>query len=301
MKDYIIRATAADGMVRALSATTTGMVREAHRVHKLSPVASAALGRTLTATALMATQLKNPKDVITVQIKGNGPLGSIVTASDIHCNVRGYVYNPEVYLPLNEMNKLDVAGAVGTQGYVNVIKDLGLKEPYVGYVDLVSGEIAEDIAYYYAVSEQTPCVVALGVLVNADESIASSGGYMLQLMPGATDEVISRLEQRVQEVASISRMLMEGETPESILEKLLGDMNIKVIDSIPCAYVCNCSRERMERNLVSLGAQELQSLIEEQHQAELQCHFCNEKYQFSEGQLRTLLQEAQGSEEESQP
>lgn len=289
MEDYIVRATAAEGAVRVLAAVTTQMVREAQGVHRLFPVASAALGRTMTAAALMSTSLKSSKDTLTIQIKGEGPLGGIVVVSDAKANVRGYVYNPEVDLPLNTYGKLDVAGAIGPNGYLNVIKDLGLKEPYVGYVDLVSGEIAEDLTYYFAHSEQVPSVVALGVLVNPDGSVAGAGGYIVQLMPDAGDDIIEYLEEKLCVVPSISAMLAEGKTPEDVLEILLGEKGLKVAERQPCRYQCNCSRERMERNMLSLGRQEIQEIIDDQKGAELQCHFCNTKYQFTEEDLLQLI------------
>lgn len=292
MEDYIVRATAAEGAVRVLAAVTTQMVREAQGVHGLFPVASAALGRTMTAAALMSTSLKGSKDTLTIQIKGEGPLGGIVVVSDAKANVRGYVYNPEVDLPLNSYGKLDVAGAIGPNGYLNVIKDLGLKEPYVGYVDLVSGEIAEDLTYYFAHSEQVPSVVALGVLVNPDGSVAGAGGYIVQLMPDAGEAIIDYLEEKLCEVPSISAMLAEGKTPEDVLDILLGEKGLKIAERQRCRYQCNCSRERMERNMLSLGRQEIQEIIEDQKGAELQCHFCNTKYQFTEEDLLQLMNPA---------
>lgn len=290
MQDYIVRATAAEGSVRAVAAITTDMVREARDTHELSPVASAALGRTLTAAAIMSLSLKNPKDALTIQIKGDGPLGGIVVVTDAFANVRGYVYNPQVYLPLNEKGKFDVAGAVGREGYLNVIKDLGLKEPYVGYVNLVSGEIGEDLAYYFANSEQVPSVVSLGVLVQPDETIANAGGFFIQLMPGAGDDIIDYLERKVSEIPPVTKLLSEGKSAEQILELILGEKGIRFIDSMECRYVCNCSKERMERAIISLGRQEIKNIIEEQQEAELQCHFCNNKYTFSKEELEDLLE-----------
>jgi len=292
MEDYIIRATAAGGTVRAFAAVTTGMVREARTVHNMSPVASAALGRTMTAAALMSKMLKNSTDILTIHIRGDGPLGGIVVVTDSEANVRGYVYNPGVYLPLNESGKLNVSSAVGKSGYLNVIKDLGLKEPYIGYVDLVSGEIAEDIAYYFANSEQIPSVVSLGVLVDKDESILNAGGFLVQLMPGAEEDVIDFLESKLASIPSVTTLFSEGKSPEDILQALLGEKDVVLVDKSPCRYVCNCSRERMERNLLSLGKKELLDIIHEQHGAEVQCHFCNERYRFSESELIKLLEDA---------
>lgn len=290
MQDYIVRATAAEGTVRAFACVTTNMVAESAKVHNLSPVASAALGRTMTATAMMSMDLKGPNDTLTIQVRGDGPIGGIIVASDTFANVRGYVYNPDVDLPLNPEGKLDVGAAVGRDGYINVIKDLGLKEPYVGYVKLTTGEISEDLVYYFAYSEQIPSIVALGVLVNADESIANAGGFMVQLMPGAGDDMIDYLEGMLSSIPPITKLLSEGKSPEEILEFILGEKGLKISDSMECRYLCNCSKDRMERAIISLGRQEIESIIEEQHGAEIQCHFCNNKYQFSEEELRSYIE-----------
>ncbi|MFZ5989173.1 MAG: Hsp33 family molecular chaperone HslO [Bacillota bacterium] len=288
MEDYVIRATAGEGTIRAVAAVTTNLVKDAQRIHGLSPLASVALGRTMTAAALMSTFLKGKKDTITIQVKGDGPIGGIVVVSDSSANVRGYVYNPLVYLPLNNIGKYDVAGAVG-KGYLNVIKDLGLREPYVGYVDLVSGEIAEDIAYYFVYSEQVPSVVALGVLTNASDIIVSSGGFILQLMPGADDSTISFIEERINSLPPVTTLLAEGKSPEDILSIILAEKDLRIAEKTLCKYICNCSRERMERNIMSLGRKEILSMVEEQHGAEAQCHFCNEKYQFTGEQLLDMI------------
>jgi molecular chaperone Hsp33 len=288
-KDYIVRATASDGAIRAFAAVTGDMVQKAHETHLTSPVASAALGRALTAAALMSQMLKNEKDTITLQIKGDGPLGGIVTVADSNANVRGYVYNPEVHVPLTPEGKFDVSAAVGKDGYLNIIKDLGLKEPYIGYVKLVSGEIGDDLAYYFASSEQVPSVVALGVLVNPDGSIQQAGGYIIQRLPDAGEEIVENLERKIANATPVTTLLSHGNSPEDILEILLGDLKLNIIDKIPCYYKCNCSRERMERNILTLGKAEIEDLIEKQHGAELQCHFCNTKYYFSEEELRQLI------------
>lgn len=290
MEDYIIRATAAEGIVRAVATITTNMVKDARDIHELSPLASIAIGRTMTAASLMSTYLKGTKDTLTIQIKGDGPLGGVVVVSDMNANVRGYVNNPLVYLPLNQDGKYDVAGAIGENGYLNVIRDLGMKEPYIGYVNLVSGEIAEDIAYYYASSEQIPSVVALGVLTNSKDLIQCSGGFIIQLMPGAEENTITLIEEKISTLPSITKLLSEGKTPEDILELVLGEMNLKMGEKSPCRYKCNCSRERMERGLVSLGKEEIKSMIEEQHGAETCCYFCRSKYQFSEEDLLNLIE-----------
>lgn len=290
MEDYIVRATAAGGAVRAFAVDNTGMTAKAAQVHSMTPVTAAALGRSMAAAAMMAKTLKGEKDTITLQIKGDGPLGGIVVVSDSDANVRGYVYNPEVDIPLNSAGKLDVSAAVGKDGYLNVIKDFGLKEPYIGYVRLVSGEIAEDIAYYYAFSEQVPTVVALGVLISPDGSVMHAGGFILQLLPDADEEVVKRLEQRIAELPPVTTMLQEGKKPEDILEIIFEGKELKITDISPCTYTCNCSRERMERNLISLGREELKKLADEQDGAELQCHFCNSRYFFTRDELLELIQ-----------
>jgi molecular chaperone Hsp33 len=289
MEDHIVRATAADGYIRAFAAVTTNLVQEAYMMHETSGVATAALGRTLTAAAMMARMLKNEKDVMTIQIRGDGPLGPIVVVTDAFSNVRGYVNEPKVYLPLTPAGKFDVAAAVGRNGYLNVIKDLGLKEPYIGYVDLVSGEIGEDLAYYFASSEQVPTVVSVGVLVGPDENVLAAGGYIIQLMPGADEEIIEYLEEKVLLADSITYMLSTGMDGAAVLESLLGEKDLQIIDTLPCRYRCTCSRDRMERNLISLGAGEIVKMADEQHGAELQCHFCNKKYYFTEEELRALV------------
>ncbi len=288
MEDHIVRATAAGGSVRAFAAVTRDLVQKAHVIHGTSGVATAALGRTLTAAAMMGRMFKNEKDILTIQIKGDGPLGGIIAVSDAQSNVRGYVHEPQVYLPLNAAGKFDVAAAVGKEGYLNVIKDLGLKEPYVGYVNLVSGEIGEDLAYYFAYSEQIPTVVSLGVLVDTDENVITAGGYIIQLMPDADEGIIEFIEDKVFLADSVTYMLSTGMDGEAVLNSLLGEKGLEITDRLPCRYQCNCSRERMERNLISLGAKELEDMANEQHGAEVQCHFCNTKYHFTEAELRGL-------------
>ncbi len=290
MEDYIVRVTAAEGKIRAFACNTTEMLKEAADIHSLSPLASAALGRTMTAAAMMGMNLKGANDTVTLQIKGNGPIGSVVVISDTFSNVRGYVGDPQVDLPLSSIGKFDVASAVGKDGYLNVIKDLGLKEPYVGYVNLVSGEISEDLAYYFATSEQVPTVVSLGVLINPDGSIANAGGYIIELMPGAGDDIIDFVEEKVASVPPVTAMLKEGLTPEGILESFFGEKDMRILDSIGCRYMCNCSRERMERALVNLGEKELRDMLSEDKGAELQCHFCNKKYNFTGEDLEGLIE-----------
>lgn len=290
MKDYIVRAIAAEGTVRAFAAVTTKMVQTAKGIHGLSPTATAALGRTLTAAAMMSKTLKGIDDTLTIQIRGDGPLGGIVVATDSYANVRGYVYNPDVSIPLNTHGKLDVGQAVGKIGYLNIIKDLGLREPYIGYVDLVSGEIGEDISYYLAYSEQVPSVVGLGVLVDRDGSVLHSGGFIVQLMPGADENTIEYLEKKAGEMPQVTQILSEGGTPEDILKLILSDMDLKILETTSCHFKCTCSYDRMERNILSLGTEEIADLIETQHGAELECHFCNTRYTFTEDDLCKLLQ-----------
>jgi len=295
MKDYLVRATANNTTIRAFATVTTETVQKAHLIHETSHAASAALGRTLTAAVMMGGMMKDEGNSVTIQIKGDGPLGGIVVVSDSKLNARGYVYNPAVDIPLNDSGKLDVAYAVGKNGYMNVIKDLGLKEPYIGYVNLVSGEIGEDIAYYFAFSEQVPSVVSLGVLVDADGSIINAGGYIIQLLPGADESVIDFLENRIRSVKPVTALLSEGKSPEDILDIILGEKGLEILETAPCRYTCNCSRDRMERNLLSLGGKEIMEMIREQHGAELSCHFCNSKYYFTEEQLLNLLHQGKES------
>lgn len=289
MEGYIINALAMNGTVRVLAADTTSIARQAQKMHMTSPVATAALGRTLTASVMMSSLLKGEKDSITIQIKGDGPLGSIVAVADSKGNARGYVNNPDIDIPLKYKGKLDVGSAVGKNGYVTVIKDLGLKEPYVGQVDLVSGEIAEDMAYYLACSEQVPSAVALGVLIEQDGTAVSAGGFLIQLMPDAEEEAADFLDKRIRQIEPISVLLSKGMKPENIIEYLLEDKDFRIVSNTPCQYKCYCSRERMERNLMSLGKKEIEDIIAEQGEAELQCHFCNAKYFFSGEELKNIV------------
>ncbi|HEY9061905.1 MAG TPA: Hsp33 family molecular chaperone HslO [Pseudobacteroides sp.] len=289
MQDYIISGTAADGKLRVFMADTTDMVREASRVHNLTAIASVALGRTLTAAALMSKTLKGEKDIITIQVKGSGPIEGIVVVADSKSNVRGYVYNPQVDNIFTDEGRLDIASAVGKPGYLNIIKDLGLKEPYVGYVNLVSGEIAEDLSCYFYYSEQIPTIVSLGVQVDSDESIINSGGFFIQVMPDADEGIIDDLEKRIKTIPPVSELL-KNEKAEDILNVILEGLSPKVTEMGQCKYLCNCSRDRMEAGLVSLGKDEINDIINEQHHAELVCHFCNEKYQFTEQDLKDIVE-----------
>lgn len=291
MQDYVIRATAANGSIRAFAASTRNLVQHAREIHHTSPVASAALGRMLTAAAMMGGMLKGEKDLVTLQIRSLGPLKGIVVSGDSHCRVKGYVFNPNVDIPCKYPGKLDVSGAIG-EGYMSVIKDIGLKEPYAGRIQLVSGEIAEDLTYYFAQSEQVPSAVGLGVLVDTDTSIRQAGGFMIQLMPDATEEVISALEQRLNTIPYVTDLLDMGKTPEDILEMILGDMELKIMDKVPAEFYCNCTKERVEKALISIGRDELEKIINEDKKANLHCHFCSKEYDFTEEELRTLLESA---------
>ncbi len=288
-QDYIVRASAADGQIRVFAATTRDLVEKARKIHGTSPVATAALGRLLTGAAMMGSMMKGRSDVLTVQIMGDGPIGSLTVTADSMSRVKGFVQNPEVMLPASAEGKLDVGGAVG-KGMLRVIKDLGLKEPYIGEVDLISGELAEDLTCYFAVSEQTPSSVALGVLMNRDNTVAQAGGFIIQLMPDATEEVISHLEQKLTEVTAVSGLLAEGMTPEEILEYIFAGFDLKLLDKVPTSYYCNCSKERVEKALISLGAKELNAMIADGEPITMNCHFCGSNYTFSVDELKELVQ-----------
>lgn len=291
MGDYMIRATAAEGQIRAFAGTTRDMVEYARSAHNLSPVASAALGRLMTAGALMGSMMKGDQDLLTLKINGDGPIHGITVTADSHGNVKGYVGDPQVMLPPNEFGKLDVGGAVGI-GVLSVIKDIGLKEPYVGQTQLVTSEIAEDLTYYFATSEQTPSSVALGVLMNKDNTVRQAGGFIIQLMPGASEEIISGLEERLKEITSITSLLDAGNTPEQILQKVLGGFGLEILDSMPVQFHCNCSKSRIEKALISVGKKELQSMIDDGETIEVNCHFCNKHYPITVEELKELLEKA---------
>ncbi len=293
MKDYIVRATAAGGQIRAFAATTRNLVEEARSRHNTSPVATAALGRLMTGGVMMGIMMKGDKDLLTLQIRGDGPIQGITVTADSKGTVKGYVENPMVLIPANSIGKLDVRGAVG-QGTLTVIRDLGLKEPYVGTIDLPSGEIAEDLTYYFAASEQVPSTCGLGVLMNReDATVKQAGGFIIQLMPGTEEEVIAKLEKNLTGIKSVTSMLNEGDTPEMILNRLLGNMDLEILETIPASFSCSCSRERVSRALISVGKKDLQSLIDEGQPVELKCHFCNEAYTFSVEDLKEMLQVAE--------
>ena len=290
-QDYIVRASAADGQIRAFAATTGNLVEKAREIHGTSPVATAALGRLLTGAAMMGCMMKGRGDLLTVQIMGNGPIGTLTVTADSMARVKGYVQNPGVMLPPSKEGKLDVGGAVGL-GTFRVIKDLGLKEPYVGEIELISGEIAEDFTYYFAASEQVPSSVALGVLMNRDNTVAQAGGFIIQLMPNAEEKVISHLEQKLTEVTAVSGLLAEGMTPEEILEYIFAGFDLKILDKCPTSYYCNCSAERVEKALISLGRAELQSMIEDGEPITMNCQFCDRSYTFSVEDLCRLKESA---------
>ncbi len=286
--DYLVRATAAGGQVRAFAATTRNTVEQARKAHNTSPVATAALGRLLTGGAMMGAMMKGEKDLLTIKIEGDGPIKGLMVTADSQGRVKGYAFHPQVMLPPNAKGKLDVGGALGV-GVLSVIKDLGMKEPYVGQTILVSGEVAEDLTYYFATSEQTPSSVALGVLMNRENTVRQAGGFILQMMPQASEEVVSGLEQKLKEVRSVSRLLDDGKVPEMILESVLGDWGLEVQSRMPVEFYCNCSRERIEKALASVGRQELQSMVDDGETIQVNCHFCNQNYAFTVEELRGLL------------
>lgn len=291
MSDKIVKFLAYDGKVSVICAKTTNMVDDARKTHDLSPLATAALGRTITMAAIMETEMKNTQDKLTLQIKGSGPIGMMVAVANNFPKVKAFVGNPHVDLPLNDIGKLDVGNAVGSEGYINVIKDIGMKEPYIGVSPLVSGEIAEDFANYFVNSEQRESAIALGVLVDKN-GVKSSGGYLIQLMPGSTEEEISKIEQAVFKAGAISKMLDEELTLTQIAKKITGDENIQIVDeSITPIYECDCSKEHMKDALATIGKEELKDIIEKEGKAELVCHFCNKKYEFSKEELEQIIKE----------
>ena len=290
MEDKITKFLAYNGKISIVCINTTNLVEKARKIHDLSPVATAAFGRLLTITALMGQEMKNKEDKLTIQIQGNGPIGTMLTTANNSPKVKGYVANPYVDIPLNEFGKLDVGGAVGIDGYINVIKDIGLKEPYVGVSPLTSGEIADDFTNYFVNSEQTRTAVALGVLVNKD-GVKRAGGYIINPMPDATDEEIANVEKSIFEAGAISRMLDEGLSLLEIAKKVTGDKNVKVIEDIKTpVYECDCSKERMLEGLATLDKNTIKEIIEEDGKAEVVCHFCNKKYEFSKEELEDILE-----------
>lgn len=288
MSDYIVRAIAAGGQIRAFAATTKDTVEKARQLHNTSPIATVALGRLLTGGVMMGVTMKNDYDILTVQIKGNGPIGAMTVTADPKGNVKGFVANPEVMLPLKD-GRLDIAGAVGI-GVLSVIKDIGLKEPYVGDTILITSEIADDLTYYYATSEQIPSSVGLGVLMDKDNTVEQAGGFIIQLMPDATEEVIDKLEKRIKEIKSVTHMLENGMTPEKILEYILGGMELEILDTIPTQFYCNCSKERVSKAVMSIGVKDLKEMVDDNKPIEVNCHFCNSHYTFSPQELGQMLE-----------
>lgn len=288
MKDYMVRASAAGGQIRAFAATTRELTEKARSLHNTSPVATAALGRLLTAGAMMGVMMKGDRDVLTLLIKGDGPLHGLTVTADAKGHVKGFADQPEVLLHANAGGKLDVGGAVG-RGTLTVIRDLGLKEPYSGQVELQTGEIGDDLTYYFAVSEQVPSSVGLGVLMEKNNTVKQAGGFIVQLMPGTEEAVIDKLENHLAGVTSVTQMLEAGDTPEAILDRLLGDMDLEILDRIPAEFCCSCSRDRMARALISIGAKELQAMIDDGKPVELKCHFCESTYTFSTEELKEML------------
>lgn len=286
--DYIVRATAADHQIRAFAATTRETVEMARRYHNTSPVATAALGRLLTAGAMMGAMMKGEQDLLTLQIRGDGPLGGITVTADAAAHVKGYVRNPEVLIHANAKGKLDVGGAVG-HGMLSVIRDMGLKEPYIGQCELQTGEIGDDLTYYFATSEQVPSSVGLGVLLDVGNTVRQAGGFILQLMPFAPDEIVDRLETKLAGVHSVTAMLDSGMTPEQILEELLGEFGLEINDTIETQYRCDCSRARIEKALISIGKKDLEEMIRDGEPIEMGCQFCGKKYQVTVQELRELL------------
>jgi len=291
MTDYIIRAAADDGSIRAFACITKETVNEAFLHHKTSPVATAALGRTLTAAAMMGAMLKGEKDTVSIQLTGSGPLGRVLAVSDSSSFVRGYVDNPVVDIPLNSNGKLDVGAAVGTDGYLTVINDIGLKEPYIGKIPLVTGEVGDDLTKYFAISEQVPSAVGLGVLVDKDYTVKEAGGFIIQVMPEATDDDITKLENNLSAIKSVTALFEDGKTPEDILKMVLFGFEYHITDKIETGYRCNCTRERVEKALISIGEEEIRTIIEEDGETELSCHFCSKKYHFSKEELEKICKE----------
>lgn len=288
MTDYIIRATAANAQIRAFAAVTKETVEKARQVHDTSPVVTAALGRILTGGVIMGTMLKGERDLLTLQISGDGPVKGITVTADSQGNVKGYAIEPQVLLPPNVAGKLDVGGIIGN-GVLRVIKDMGLKEPYVGQTDLQTGEIAEDLTYYFATSEQVPSCVGLGVLMEKDNTVKQAGGFIIQLMPFAEENVIAALEENLSKFSSVTAVLNEGRTPEELLEQLLDGLNPVITDKQPARFFCNCDKQRVERAIISIGKEEIAEMIEEGKEIEVTCHFCNEAYTFSVEELKDIL------------
>lgn len=287
MNDYIVRATAADAAIRAFAITSRDLVETARQDHNTSPIMTAALGRLLSGGAMMGSMLKGEKDLLTLQIQCSGPAKGLTVTADSKGNVKGFALNPVVELPPNEQGHLNVGGALDL-GILSVIKDMGLKEPYVGQCQLQTGEIAEDLTYYFATSEQIPSAVGLGVLMNPDNTVKQAGGFIIQLMPFTSDEVIDRLEKKIQEIDSVTMMLERGLTPEGILEEILGDFGVEVVDKIPAAFLCDCSKEKVSRALATISRKDMDSIINDGESIEVKCQFCNKAYRFDIDELKEL-------------
>lgn len=287
MRDYIVRATAADGQIRAFAITSRGIAEAARTAHGTSPVVTAALGRLLSGAAMMGTMMKGEKDLLTVQIQCSGPVGGLTVTADANGHVKGFPREAVVDLPLNAQGKLDVGGAVGP-GVMRVVKDMGLKEPYVGQIALQTGEIAEDLTYYFAASEQVPSAVGLGVLVDTDYSVKQAGGFILQVMPYTPDEVIEGLEQKIREIPSVTKMLEAGRTPEEMLDLILGDMGLRITDETDAEFLCDCSKERVSRAIATLGEKDLDDIINDGEAIEVKCQFCNKAYRFEVDELKEI-------------
>ncbi|MCI5874586.1 MAG: Hsp33 family molecular chaperone HslO [Clostridiales bacterium] len=287
MKDYIVRATAADSQIRAFAITSKEMVEEARRDHHTSPVITAALGRLLSGAAMMGTMMKGEKDLLTIQVQCSGPAQGLTVTADSAGHVKGFPRVPDVELPLNEKGKLDVGGALGL-GVMSIIKDMGLKEPYVGQIALQTGEIAEDLTYYFATSEQVPSAVGLGVLVDKDGSVKQAGGFIIQLMPFTQEEIIDRLEKKITEIASVTEMLEDGNTPEQILEIILGEFGLEITDTIETGFCCDCSKERVSRAIATLSKKDLDDIINDGETIEVKCQFCNKAYHFDVDELKEM-------------
>lgn len=290
--DYIVRATAGQAQIRAFAITSRTIVETARQKHHTSPVVTAALGRLLSAGAMMGSMLKNDTDILTLQISGSGPVRGLTVTADARANVKGYALVPDVMLPPNAQGKLDVGGAVG-DGMLQVIKDLGMKEPYCGQTVLQTGEIAEDLTYYFATSEQIPSSVGLGVLMNKDNTVRCAGGFVIQLMPFAEESTIEKLEQNLAGITSVTKLLDEGKTPEEILSQILDGLSMEIVDRIPARFYCNCDKSRIEKAIISIGEKDIREMIEDGKEIEVNCHFCNTNYTFSVDELKTILKKAQ--------
>lgn len=284
----MVRATAADAQIRAFAVTSRELTEAARAAHNTSPVVTAALGRLMAGALMMGGMLKGEKDILTLQVRGAGPVHGITATADAAGHVKGYADNPQAMMPPNSVGKLDVGGVIGA-GVLHVMKDMGMKEPYVSTITLQTGEIADDLTYYFAVSEQVPSVVALGVLMNRDNTVRQAGGFIVQLMPFTSEEIISRLEEKLTKITSVTELLEEGKTPEELLESVLGEFGLEITDRMPVSFRCDCSRERVEKVLLSLGKKDMQEMIDEGKEVELHCHFCNRNYTFSVEEVERLM------------